>query len=64
MCACRKARVCAPASSSVIVDAVIGRRVEVMRQVIRLPVFTYSMIIGGVFALILVLLPLSSAPFI
>lgn len=48
----------------VIVDAVIGRRVEVMRQVIRLPVFTYSMIIGGVFALILVLVPLSSAPFI
>jgi len=48
----------------VVVDAVIGHRVEQMRQVIKLPIFIYSMIVGGVFALILVLVPLSSEPFI
>lgn len=48
----------------VIVDAVIGPRTEALRARVTVPVFVYSLIVGAVFALILVLVPLSNEPFI
>jgi len=48
----------------VIVDAAIGPHAEALRARVTVPVFVYSLIIGAVFALIMVLVPLSNEPFI
>ena len=48
----------------VVVDAFIGSRTEALRARVAVPVFVYSLIVGAVFALILVLVPLSNEPFI